>query len=149
MDRAALLPTRRNLLIGLAGLAVAGVIATARLVPSVEERTRRLLAGNRFTRQFLSLADAEQAEWANQVGSVFTLEGGYRLKLAGVSPLPSTGARPSNVTRDRAFEAVFEVLGGATMAGDLIYQASHSQYGSLPLFLSATASPSRMVAIFN
>ena len=148
MDRAALSPTRRNLLIGAAGLAVAGLIATARLVPSVEQRTRRLLASNRFTRQFLSLAEAEQAEWAAQVGSVFTVEGGYRLRLAGVRPLPSPGARPAEL-RDRGFAAVFDVLGGATMAGDLIYTASHSQYGSLPLFLSATGSPSRMVAVFN
>jgi len=148
MDRAALSPTRRNILIGAAGLAVAGIIATARLVPSVEQRTRRMLASNRFTRQFLSLAEAEQAEWAAQVGSVFTIEGGYRLKLAGVQPLPSTGRRPAEL-RDRAFAAVFEVLGGATMSGDLIYTASHSQYGSLPLFLSVTGSPSRMIAVFN
>jgi len=149
MDRAAPSHSRRNILLGLTGIAVAGIVATARLFPSAEQRTRRILASNPLTRQFLSLADAEQAEWARQVGSVFSVDGGYRLKLLGIQPLPSLGARPADVTRERAFAAVFQVLDGATMAGDLIYSASHSQYGGLPLFLSVTDSPSRMIAVFN
>ena len=149
MERAAPSPSRRNVLLGLAGVAAAGLVATARWIPSAEERTRRILASNPVTRRFLSLANAEQGEWAQQVGSEFRVEGGYRLKLAGIESSRSIGERPQQVTRRRGFIAVFDVLDGASMAGDLIYSASHSQYGSLPLFLSASGSPSRMFAIFN
>ena len=148
MDRAASNPTRRNVLIGAAGATVAAVVAAPFLRPGTTGATRRLLAGNRFTRRFLSLADAGQAEWAAQVGSVFTAEGGYRLRLAGVRPLPSPGRRPPEVARRSAFVAVFDVLNG-TMAGELIYNLRHSQYGRLPVYLNASGDPRRMLAVFN
>lgn len=149
MDRAASNPTRRNVLIGAAGATVAAVVAAPFLRPGMSEGTRRLLAGNRFTRRFLSLAYAGQAEWAAQVGSVFTAEGGYRLRLAGVRPLPSAGRRPPEVARRSAFVAVFDVLNGMTMAGEMIYNLRHGQYGRLPVFLSASGDPRRMLAVFN
>jgi hypothetical protein len=149
MDRTASTLSRRNILLGLAGAAVSAVVATTALAPAAGERTRRVLAGNRFTRRFLSLADAGQSEWTSQVGSAFTLDGGYRLRLAGVRPLHSQGARPASVARDRAFAAVFEVLGGAPLAEDLIYSARHAHYGALPLFLTGTDDPRRMLAVFN
>jgi hypothetical protein len=149
MDRAAPRISRRNILLGVAGVAVAGVVATSRFIPGAEQGTRRLLASNGFTRRFLSLADAGQEEWAAQVGSVFVLEGGQRLRLAGIRPLASAGERPADVSRRRAFLAVFDVLGGATLPADIIHTARHRQYGSLPLFLSASGRPSRMFAVFN
>ena len=148
MERASNL-SRRNLVIGLAGAAVSAAVATTALSPGANERTRRLLAGNRFTRRFVSLAHADQAEWAAQVGSDFRLDGGSRLRLAGVRPLHSEGNRPAAVTRDRAFVAVFDVLGGGSVAEELIYAASHPQYGALPLFLTGTGDPRRMLAVFN
>ena len=149
MERAAPSFSRRNILVGLAGIAVAGVVATSRLFPAGERSARRLLASNGFTRRFLSLADAEAGEWAMQVGSVFALDGGQRLKLAGIRPLMSAGTRPPEVARERAFLAVFDVLGGAAIPADLIHTAHHRQYGRLPLFLSASGSPRVMHAVFN
>ena len=149
MERAASTISRRRVVVGLAGLAVTAVAAATVFRPSAGERARRVLAGNAFTRRFLSLASAEQAEWATQVGSDFAIEGGYRLRLAGVRSLNSEGRRPANVARRRAFVAVFDVLGGMTMPGDLIYTARHAQYGALPLFLAATDDPRRMLAVFN
>ena len=149
MERGATALSRRNILFGLAGAAVSAVVATSALRPLAGEQTRRLLASNRFTRRFLSLAHAEQGEWTAQVGSEFAIGGGFRLRLAGVRPLPSAGARPSGVARERAFVAVFDVLGGMTMPGELIYSAAHPQYGSLPLFLTAAGDPRRMLAVFN
>lgn len=149
MERATTALSRRNILIGVAGVAVAAVIATPSLRPGVADRTRRLLASNSFTRRFISLANAEQGEWQAQVGSDFTAEGGYTLRLAGVRALPSEGERPANVTRERAFVAVFDVRNGMTMAGDLIYTVTHPQYGRMPLFLSTSDSPRRMLAVFN
>ena len=148
MDRTGASPNRRNLLLGLAGAAVAGIVATSQLLPGAGQSARRVLAGNRLTRRFLSLADAEQPEWSAQAGSVFALDGGYRLRLAGTRALQSGGARPSG-GRDRAFLAMFDVLDGASLPADLIYSARHPQYGALPLFLSATDQPARMLAVFN
>ena len=142
-------PSRRKVVIGLGGAAVTAAGATTALSPAASDRARRVLAGNRFTRRYLSLAHAEQGAWAAQVGSQLRLDGGFRLRLAGVRPLHSEGRRPAAATRDRAFVAVFDVLGGADMAGDLIYTASHPQYGALPLFLTATGNPRRMLAVFN
>lgn len=141
--------SRRKVVIGLAGAAVTAAVATTALGPAASDRTRRLLAGNRLTRRFLSLAHADQSEWAAQIGSQLRLDGGYRLRLAGVRPLHSGGARPASATRGNAFVAVFDVLGSGEMAGDLIYTASHPQYGALPLFLSAAGDPRRMLAVFN
>ena len=105
MERAASTISRRNVVVGLASLAVTAVAATTLFKPSAGDGARRLLAGNRFTRRFLSLASAEQAEWAAQVGSDFTVEGGYRMRLVGVRPLASSGARPAGLSRSRAFAA--------------------------------------------
>ena len=149
MERAASTLSRRNILIGLAGAAVSAIVATTALSPVANERTRRLLASNRLTRRFLSLADAEQAEWAAQVGSDFRLADGRRLRLAGVRPLHSEGDRPETVSRDRAFVAVFELLDGTELAADVIHAARHPHYGPLPLFLSAAGDPRRMLAVFN
>jgi hypothetical protein len=88
------------------------------------------------------------SEWTTQIGSTFTVGGGYALRLAGVEPLQSEGERPPGL-RDRAFAAVFDVARGGTLPGDLIYTVSHPQYGPLQLFMSATSNPRRMLAIFN
>lgn len=149
MERAAFSFSRRKIVLGLAGTAVAAAVAVPALRPAAGERARRLLASNGLTRGFLSLADAGQGEWQAQVGSVFTVEGGYRMRLAGVQPLQSEGARPPQAWRERAFIAVFELAGGVTLAGDLIYTVAHPEYGALPLFLSASDDPRRMFAVFN
>ena len=153
MDQAASRPSsavsRRNILIGLGGAAIAAVVAAPMWQPSASQRARRLLSSNAFTRRFISLAHAEQAEWTAQVGSVFTIEGGYRMRLAGVEPLNSKGDRPADVTRERAFVAVFDVLGGMTMPGNLIYSVRHGQYGQMPIFLTVASDTGRMLAVFN
>jgi len=103
-------------------------------------------------RMLLSLANAGYDEWMDQVGSVFSLGGGTSMRLAGVEPFAASGTRPIILPRDRAFMAVFEVLNGGSMAGDLIYTANHPQYGAFPVFLSASSDPrrpSRMIAVFN
>lgn len=148
MDRAVISPSRRNILIGAAGAALCAIVAAPVLRPVVGERTRRLLASNPITRQFVSLGSAEQAEWATQVGSVFTASGGYSLRLAGVEPLQSSGERPAGLRR-RAFLAVFDVAGGLAMAGDTIYTLTHPQYGDMQLLLSLSGTPGRIFAVFN
>ena len=148
MERAALGLSRRNILVGAAGAAVCAIVATPLLRPVVGDRARRLLASNPITRRFVSLDDAGQAEWAAQVGTVFTASTGQRLRLAGVRPFESPGERPAGLRRS-AFAAFFDVAGGAAMAGDVIYTLAHPQYGPTRVFLGVTDTPGRMLAVFN
>ena len=149
MEQARASLSRRNILITI-GAAAAGAVALLGTAfrPAVTRQARRVLASTPLTRGMLSLSQAEMEEWSAQIGSTFTVGGGYALRLAGVEPLQSDGERPAAL-RDRAFAAVFDVARGGTMAGDLIYTVSHPQYGPLQLFLSATDNPRRMLAIFN
>ena len=143
--------SRRHLLLGLTGGAAATALLAPALSPGVGRKARELAVRSGVGRRFFSLDYASLREWGEMVGSTFRVTGGYALKLVGVRPLISTGARPWNLGRDRAFLAVFDVMGGMSMAGDLLYSARHPQYGEIPIFLSAAdpATPGRMHAVFN
>jgi len=100
--------------------------------------------------QSTTLATAEMDRWSRMVGSEFTTAG-FSLKLMGVQALNSAGVRPPEVTRDAAFVAIFDVLSGGYMPGDLIYRmTSRSQV--LDVFLNNAFTPQfprRMHAVFN
>jgi hypothetical protein len=137
MDMAKFFLSRRGLIASLGGAAAAGVLVAAQY--------RAVIA-------VYSLADGGVEQWLEQVGSTFTVGGGTSLKLIGVSALSSPGPRPAGVTRSRAFVAKFDVQNNGTMAGDLIYTASHARYGAFRIFLSASTDPQlphRMTALFN
>ena len=146
--------SRRKLLLVLGG--GASVVGAAMLSPfraAVFRSARELVARQPVLRRmFLSLANAGYEEWMGQVGTIFSIGGGTRMKLAGVQAFSAIGTRPISLPRDRAFLAAFDVLNGQTMAGDLIYTANHPQYGPFQIFLSASAdprTPGRMMAVFN
>ena len=143
--------SRRNVMIAAGGAAVAGIgVALTPLGNPVKARARQALAGSGWGRTMLSLADGTMAEWQAQVGSTFAVGGGTTLRLAGVRAMNSGGERPMSVTRRSAFAAYFDVLGGQSLPGELIYTASHPQYGPLQIFLSESGSaPRRMLAVFN
>lgn len=144
--------SRRNVVVGGATAATVGAIALSPLGVPISREAQALLATQPWARGMLSLSSAGYDQWVAQVGSVFALGGGTSMRLAGVRPLESDGARPMGVARRSAFVAVFDLLGGQTMAGDLIYTASHPQYGPLQIFLSASGdsrTPARMLAVFN
>lgn len=142
--------SRRNVMIAGGGAAVAGlgVVALTPLGNPVKSKAREVLASSGIGRSMLSLTDGTVAEWQAQVGSTFAIAGGMSLRLAGVQPMNSDGARPLGVTRRSAFVAVFDSASGQSLPGDLIYTASHPQYGPMQIFLSE-ASPGRMLAVFN
>jgi hypothetical protein len=145
--------SRRHVLLVTGGAAVAaGAVLASPLRTSVERGARELAVAQPWLRPMLSLANASYDEWAAQVGSVFAIGGATGMRLAGVQALNSGGVRPSSLVRTQAFVAMFDPIGGGTMAGDLIYTANHPQYGPLAIFLQASAdarTPARMLAVFN
>ena len=143
--------SRRNMLIVAGGaLAAVGALIAAPYRAIFGRRPSQISAVRPSALRTQSLASAGYSEWTEQVGATFAVAGAQGLSLAGVRPLDSAGRRPTGV-RDRAFVAVFDVLGGGTMAGDLIYTVSHPEFGPFRLFLSVAdaRTPSRMLAIFN
>lgn len=144
--------TRRKALVVAGGAAVAaGAVLASPLRPTVERTVREATVSQPWLRGVVSLADGSYEEWLAQVGSVFALGGGLSMRLAGISALNSGGDRPGAL-RQRAFAAMFDPVGAATLPGDLIYTANHPQYGPLAIFLSAAPSrgaPARMLAVFN
>jgi hypothetical protein len=145
--------SRRNLMIAGGGtVAAIGAFAASPLSNPLTSEVRAALAGQSWARGLLSLANATYEEWQSLVGSTFSLGGGATMRLVGVQALLSDGARPYDVARRRAFLGVFEPGAGQSMAGDLIYTASHPQYGPVQLFMSnapAPRAPARMHAVFN
>ena len=145
--------SRRGMLVALGGAVVAaGAFAASPFRAVLSRQIRELVVDRRSPRRSLALASASYEEWMGQVGSVFAVGGGASMRLAGVRAFPSEGARPLGLARESAFVAFFDPIGRQTMAGDLIYTASHARYGALPIFLSASVDPrmpARMVAVFN
>lgn len=136
--------TRRTVVAGLCASGLVTACSSSR-APEAEPDPQAKAAA-----QGQALATGNMDRWARMVGGEFDASG-FRLKLAGVRPLPSSGERPANVAREAAFLAVFEVLGGGQMPGDLIY-AMRSSTHALDVFLlsGATAEfPNRMHAVFN
>jgi hypothetical protein len=94
----------------------------------------------------LSTADADK--WAAAVGSRFDA-GGYILQLAGIERIDQSGRRPGEL-RQQAFVAVFDIVRGGFMPGDLIYRISHATIPAFNIFLAnSVSSQSRMHAFFN
>ena len=153
MNKAKFFLSRRGLIAALGGAAAAGALLAARYRAVIAVTVSNALRSQSLARPITySLANGTAEQWLEQVGSTFTVGGGTSLKLVGVSALSSPGPRPAQVTRSRAFIAKFDVQNQGTMAGDLIYTASHPRYGAFRIFLSASPDPQlphRMTALFN
>lgn len=145
--------SRRNLIIAAGGTAAAvGVFATSPFSNPLKSEVRGMLAGQSWARTMLPLASATFDEWQGLVGATLSLGGGSTIRLTGVRALASVGSRPYGVARRQAFLAVFDPGPGQSLAGDLIYTATHPQYGPLQLFLTSAPgplNPARMHAVFN
>jgi hypothetical protein len=131
-----------------AGLCVAGMVPLLSIGSSGQRQQTQ--SRQATARSSQALATGEMDSWTRVVGTEFEAAG-FRLRLAGVEPLPSNGMRPARVARRRGFLAVFDVLGGGEMPGDLIYAVRSPQH-ALDMFISSAATPGRpgrMHAVFN
>jgi hypothetical protein len=142
--------SRRNVLFVAGGAALAAGAVFAAPVRELIVSASQSLINGAPPRTMVNLATASYEQWLAQVNTSFAVSGGNPLKLLGVEPLNSTGQRPGGL-RARAFALAFNVSGGGTMAGDLIYTINHPQYGALRIFLTSAdpGTPTRMLAVFN
>ena len=132
-----------------AGLCASGAYATVKTVQSLQPAASRPLGVGQ--QRALALKTGGLDAWTRMRGSEF-VAAGFRLKFLGVRPLMSEGERPPEVARQSAFLAVFEILAGGEMPGDLIYSLSTRGVAPFDVFLSSGAStqfPNRMHAVFN
>jgi hypothetical protein len=105
-------------------------------------------AGGTASAAAAPLATADADKWAAAVGSRFDA-GGYILQLAGIERIDQAGRRPGEL-RQQAFVAVFDIVRGGFMPGDLIYRISHATIPAFNIFLAnSVSSQSRMHAFFN
>jgi uncharacterized protein DUF6916 len=144
-------PSRRVIVATLAvGVAALGAVAAPALNRTWFRRDGRG-SGDWWSRQFVSLESAGLNEWSAQVGSEFRAAseaGTTAFKLVDVKALPSAGARPDAVSRDRAFVAVFDAGAAALPPGDRIYAVDH-RAGAMKIFFSAAGAGTRIEAVFN
>ena len=141
------LVNRRTVVGGLFASGLLGAFSFA-AVRNSQELSTTSSTGTQSTTQ-TTLATSEMDKWSRRVGSDFTT-GNFRLRLQGVRALNSSGDRPAEL-RDTAFLAVFEVLSGGYMPGDLIYRMT-SRNEVLDVFLAnafTTQYPRNMHAVFN
>jgi hypothetical protein len=145
------LVSRRNMLLGLAGGAVAAGGITVQQTGMGSEDFAELLRPVGLGRRGVNLATASKDDWALHVGTFFTAQNGQVLKLVDVKGFRERAKRPSGL-RPQAFLARFDVASGAAMPGDQIYRVSHAEGGEFDIFLVAPGDPSapqRMLATFG
>lgn len=143
------LVNRRNILLGLAGGAVAaGGIAVQQTGGA--GAFAELLRPGGFGRRGVLLATANKDDWKLQVGTLFTASTGHVLKLVDVQGFAERGRRPAGL-RNQAFVARFDVTSGSPLPGSQLLTVSHKEGGTFGILMSATnaARPLRMLAIFN
>jgi hypothetical protein len=145
------LSRRKMMLVTGSAVAGAGALVAAPFRAQIKNVARGTIVSTGFGRAFLSLANADYDEWLSVVGSSFSLGGRTNVQLVGVRALPTSGRKPQGV-RGQGFAAFFDPPRGQSVAPDLIYTATHSQYGPTQIYLAATSdsrTPGRMVAVFN
>jgi hypothetical protein len=145
------LSRRKMMLVAGGAVAGAGALVAAPFRTAIRSVFRKADVTGGGSRGPLLLATAGYDEWMSVVGSSFSLGGGSYIQLAGLRALPTLGSRPQGV-RSQGFAAFFDPTNGQSVAADLIYTATHNQYGPLQIYLAGTSdprTPGRMVAVFN
>ena len=133
--------SRRTMIVGLAGTTTLGACSGGVSIGGAG-------AGGSASAPVAPLSTADADKWAAAAGSLFDA-GGYVLRLTGIERIEQAGRRPGEL-RQQAFVALFDIVRGGFMPGELIYRISHATIPAFNIFLSGSAStPSRMHAFFN
>lgn len=147
LKSASLSPTRRTLMLSLAGSAVAAGLVS---VTQARKNRRDATAQPRIFGEKAPMADANFEQWSASVGSLFfasTEVGPIALKLVSVTALPIVGARPSSL-RKQPFEAHFMPEASTKLpTGDQLYPVRHAGNGTFHLYFSPARKA--LKALFN
>lgn len=135
--------SRRHVLLGLGGAAVAGAAQAKGL------GNAGLLAGS-FNAGANSLQTAGYAEWTTHVGSAFTIDSGHVLKLVNVQAYDRAGARPAEV-RKTGFVASFDIVRGDELPEGRHVVAHPNGDGRFEIYLAKAGAgkPLGMLADYN
>lgn len=144
------LVSRRNMLLGLAGGAVAAGGITVQQTGIASEGFAELLRPVGLGRRGVNLATASKDDWALQVGTFFTAQTGHVLELADVQGFRERGKRPPGL-RAEAFVARFDVARGGALPDAQLLTVNHTEGGTFDMFLTAgdPSKPLRMLAVFG
>jgi hypothetical protein len=143
------LVNRRNILLGLAGGAIAaGGIAVQQTGGA--GTFAELLRPTGQGRRDVSLATANKDDWALQVGTMFTASTGHVLKLVDVQGFVERSGRPAG-SRNQAFISRFDITSGGALQGQHLLTVSHQEGGTFDILMdvASSARPLRMSAVFN
>jgi hypothetical protein len=146
--------TRRNLVLAL-GAGSVGAAALAGPTLNLAVSSAGSGAPGWWKRLFVSLAEGSADEWSAIRGQLFSLEGengSVPVTLTEVKLLPSKGARPREVSRQRAFALVFNAPAGSAVGGDRAYRLRHRSYPPLDIYMDPArkmAQGIRLSAVFN
>lgn len=126
-------PSRRTVVAGVAAagtLAAVGIATSEGVVPLGADGPGAALFGSRATAPLMA---GEIDLWQTAIGDSFGIAS-TSMRLIGVEPLASPGARPAGLRR-RGFIAVFELSAFAQLPGNLIYTISSAGHGTFDLYL--------------
>jgi len=143
--------SRRNVLVGLAGSAAAGAVATTNAGQQEVAAFKQLLWSNKPGRHNVRLATATVDDWSLQVGTKFQASSGHTLRLDDVQQFDHQNTRPKGL-RDRAFAAGFSIISGVgTLPNQVLLQVSHPEGGTFEMFMTAGSpdKPQRRIAVFG
>jgi hypothetical protein len=143
------LVNRRNILLGLAGGAVAAGGIAVQQTGGTGQFADLLRSGGQGRRGAF-LATANKDDWALQVGTFFTASTGHVLKLVDVQGFVERNRRPTGL-RNQAFVTRFDVTSGGPLPGSQLLRVSHKEGGTFDILMANAnaARPLRMLAIFN
>jgi hypothetical protein len=136
---------RRALITGAAAAAGAAAFAA----PARAARFAGLVGRTDAAQPSRRLATGSIGDWQAAVGTIFTARtevGVIGLRLASVSLLAATGARPGHLARDHGFIARFEPV-GAVPAGNRSYRLASADHPPMHVFFGGKADG--LTAVFN
>lgn len=144
------LVNRRNILLGLAGGAVAAGGIAAQKMGGGAAAFAELLRPTEPGRRNVNLATAGKDDWALQAGTFFTAQTGHVLKLVDVQGFRDRASRPLG-PRAEAFVARFDIVSGGPLPSTQLLAVSHKEGGVFDIFLTAghPSTPLRMLATFG
>jgi hypothetical protein len=132
--------SRRTVLVGIGASALAG----CGVAPGSDSSSGVSLTAKSGP----ALATAEADVWTAAAGSQFQTTG-YTMQLAGIDLLRVVGERPEGLRR-QPFIAVFDILSGGFMPGNLVYAIRHTTIPTFDIYLTNhSTSETTMFALFN